>query len=107
VNVTKSLFIATLIYKSKSHHEDYQPLFEESMVLIEADSLDVAKDIALKFALSRDTTFTNAYGQTISWTLHQIADVRPTLVDSILTPCEIISRHFSNLEAYALNFSNI
>lgn len=63
---TQSFYIAIIIYKSSSTQPDYQPLYQESFVLIKATSLEDAKAKALNYGKNESVSYTNENGETIT-----------------------------------------
>ncbi|MBD2194755.1 MULTISPECIES: DUF4288 domain-containing protein [Calothrix] len=102
-NKLESFYIAIILYKSSSDTPDYQPLYQESFVLIKAASLESAKDKALNHGNNESVSYTNENGETITWTLQQVVDVNSVLYDDFDSSEDVVdlyTRHFRNYEAY-------
>ncbi|WP_375499395.1 DUF4288 domain-containing protein [uncultured Nostoc sp.] len=102
-NKAESFYIAIILYKSSSAQHDYQPLYQESFVLIKADSLEEAKAKALNHGKNESVSYTNENGETITWSLQQVVDVNSVLYDDFDSSEDIVdlyARHFRNYEAY-------
>jgi Domain of unknown function (DUF4288) len=96
-------FVAIVIFKSESDNPNYIPLYEETISLVDAQTLDEAEKKVQMYAKSYQTSFQNKEGQTISWKAHKIVDVNQVLADEVETNepvTELYSRHFRNYEAY-------
>lgn len=99
----ESFYIAIILYKSSSDKPDYQPLYQESFVLIKANSLEQAKAKALNHGKNENVSYTNQNGETITWSLQQVVDVNSVLYDdfdSAEDAIDLYARHFRNYEAY-------
>ncbi|MHC5938889.1 DUF4288 domain-containing protein [Nostoc sp.] len=104
-NKAKSFYIAIIIYKSSSDKYDYQPLYQESFILIKAASLEEAKVKALNHGKNESVNYTNENGETITWSLQQVVDVNSVLDDDFDSSEDIVdlyARHFRNYDAYQL-----
>ncbi|MBE9007565.1 DUF4288 domain-containing protein [Fortiea sp. LEGE XX443] len=103
VNKTESFYMAIILYKSSSDTLDYQPLYQESFVLIKANSLEAAKAKALNYGKNETVSYKNENGETITWSLQQVIDVNSVLddeFDSCEDGVDLYTRHFRNYEAY-------
>ncbi|MEH1842760.1 MAG: DUF4288 domain-containing protein [Nostoc sp.] len=99
----ESLYIAIILYKSSSDKPDYQPLYQESFVLVKATSLQEAKVKVLNHAKNESVSYTNENGETITWSFEQVVDMNSVLHDNFDSSEEIVdlyTRHFRNYEAY-------
>jgi len=104
-NKAESFYIAIILYKSSSDKPDYQPLYQESFVLIKATSLEEAKAKALNYGNNETVSYTNENGETITWSLQQVVDVNSVLYDDFDSSEDIVdlyARHFRDYEAYQL-----
>ena len=82
-------YIAIIVYESSSNALNYKPLYEECFTLIEARSLEEAREKAQICAKNNETSYENLYGETITWVTKEIVD-----------NTDIYARHFRNYEAY-------
>jgi hypothetical protein len=99
----ESLYIAIILSKSFSDKPDYQPLYQESFVLIKAASLEEAKTKALNYGKNENVSYTNENGEVITWSLQQIVDVNSVLdddFDAAEDGVDLYTRHFRNYDAY-------
>ncbi|MHC5824220.1 MAG: DUF4288 domain-containing protein [Nostoc sp.] len=104
-NKAESFYIAIILYKSSLSEDDYQPLYQESFVLIKAASLEEAKAKALNHGKNESVSYTNENGETITWFLQQVVDVNSVLYDDLDSSDDIVdlyARHFRNYDAYQL-----
>jgi Domain of unknown function (DUF4288) len=102
-NKPESFYIAIILYKSSSDAPNYQPLYQESFVLIKAASLESAQAKALNHGKNESVSYTNEYGETITWSLQQVVDVNSVLYDNFDSSEDVVdlyTRHFHNYEAY-------
>jgi Domain of unknown function (DUF4288) len=94
------VYVAVVIYESSSELGGYKALFEESFMLVQASSLDEARQKALQFAVEHSSTFENEAGESITWSLKHVLDVNQVLYDVNTDGAEIYARHFRNYQAY-------
>ncbi|MBD2596421.1 DUF4288 domain-containing protein [Nostoc spongiaeforme FACHB-130] len=103
INKKEFFYIAIILYKSSSDQPDYQPLYQESFVLIKATSLEAAKAKAVEYGKNESVSYKNENGETITWSLQQVVDVNLVLdddFDSSEDGVDLYTRHFRNYEAY-------
>lgn len=93
-------YVAVLLYESTSPDPGYTPLFEEAILLLQAASDDEARTKAQTHGNQSRTSFKNALGQTIVWSLKHVVDVSEMLVDGPVDGAEIYARHFRDYAAY-------
>jgi hypothetical protein len=98
----KSLFyMAVILYEAQSDTPDYEPLYEESFVLVGASTEDEAREKAAIHAQGQLSSYQNEFGETITWVVKQIVDVSPVLNSTIEDGSELYARHFRNYQAYS------
>ena len=102
VGIKPAFYFAVFIYESSSEAADYEPLYEESFVPIEADSEEEAKEKALR-QVQKPFSYKNQYGETITWSFKQLVALLPVW-NEISDGTELCSRFFQNYEAYRLTF---
>ncbi len=100
IRATTNTYVAVLVYESSSVSPNYQPLFEESFILMKASSVEEAQQKTQKYADAHTSTFQNESGDSITWKLKHIVDVNQVLNDIDLDGSEIYARHFRNYQAY-------
>ena len=94
-----SFYIAVVLFESSSATND-RPLYEECFILIQANSLEEAREKALLYSRQQECSYQNQYNDTITWTCKQIIDVNSVLYDDFSNVTEIYARHFRNYAAY-------
>ena len=94
------LYIAVLVSESSSDAPDYEPLLEESFVLVYADSDEEAASRAQQLGLDEETSYGNDAGETVTWTLKHVVDVAPALSDELEHGSTLYSRHFRDYDSY-------
>lgn len=99
-NTDQSFYIAVILYESSSDALDYQPLYQESFVLLKAASLEEAESKALAHARQEEVSYQNENGEIITWALRQIVDVNSVLEDELCDGAELYTRHFRDYAAY-------
>lgn len=95
-----SFFIAVLLYESRAEDASKAPLYQESFVLLRTTSEEEARRMALAHARQQETSYTNAEGATIRWSLKHLVDVSPSVDAELKHGAELYARHFRNYEAY-------
>lgn len=95
----KSYYGAVLVYETFSDDSDYQPLYEEEILLVEASSEDEAKECAVRAAKSRETSYKNQYGQTINVRFKHLLDVQ-AMQEMPGDGSTVYSRYFRDYSAY-------
>lgn len=97
----KHNYVAVVLLESSSGHKDYTPLYDETTILIAADSLEEAKVKAASYGAESHTKFKNKYGMDIEWKLRKVVDVNDMLNDDFENDIvEVYSRHFSDISSY-------
>ncbi|MEN9518696.1 MAG: hypothetical protein RLZZ381_1284 [Cyanobacteriota bacterium] len=83
-------------------------LYEECTSLIKASSLEEAEQKAIDYANNQNTSYKNCYGETVTWTVKQVVEVKNLLDDDVLDDeldlrgdaVDLYSRSFYDYEAY-------
>ncbi|MHB8597579.1 MAG: DUF4288 domain-containing protein [Ktedonobacteraceae bacterium] len=101
MQIEPSFYMAVILYEAQSDAPDYEPLYEESFVLISANSEEEAGEKAKIHTQQQLTRYQNEFGETITWVVKQIVDVSPVLTDTIEDGSELYTRHFRNYQAYS------
>ncbi len=94
----RDFFFCIIILESSAKKADYQPLYEESFLLVRAASEDEARE-----RLRQETqpfSYTNEDGETISWQIKQIVDVSAVLDDTLSDYTDLYARHFRDFSGY-------
>ncbi|MGM0554773.1 MAG: DUF4288 domain-containing protein [Myxococcota bacterium] len=96
--ILEGYYFAFVIEKSSSNAPDYEPLYMESAVLVRAASEKAARN---KLEQSAGThSYENEFGETITWTLRKIVEVKSVLYDSLDEITELGARTFTDFDAY-------
>ena len=94
-------YIAIILYEAALDAPDYQSLYEESFVLIQAFSEEEAREKATIHAQGQLPSYQNETGETVTWLFKQIIDVSPVLSATFADGVELYARHFRNMQAYS------
>jgi Domain of unknown function (DUF4288) len=93
------MYAAVLLYEATSSRPTHTPLFEETVTLLLADSPEHAAEKAREHAESRETSYQNVHGDTVTVSFRHLVDV--TEVDGPLGDgAEVYTRHFRDYRAY-------
>lgn len=99
-NPSQSLYVAVLLYEARSESGHEPPLYQESIVLLQATSEEEARRLALARAQEEQVRYTSADGKTVAWSLKHLVDVSPVLDEKLKHGSELYARHFRNYDAY-------
>jgi hypothetical protein len=97
---TPTMYAAILVYVTSNPTAGYEPLYEETVTLIQASSEEHAAERAREFARARETSYQNEMGETITWSFKHLVDVND-ISDEIGDGAEIYTRHFRDYKAYS------
>lgn len=92
-------YAAVLLFESTSPAESYRPLYEETITVVRADSLDDAAQRVQQLAKGRECVYQNEDGEIITVVLKHIVDVS-VITDDLGDGGDVYSRHFRNYGAY-------
>ncbi|GAA0338421.1 DUF4288 domain-containing protein [Streptomyces blastmyceticus] len=95
-----STYIAVLLCQSSSDAEDHVPLYQESFVLVTAQSEAQAREKAAAHGKALETSYENERGELITWRLRHVVDVGEVLDERLTDGSELYARHFRNYAAY-------
>jgi hypothetical protein len=101
MKIQSNFYIAVMVYESSSLSPGYQPLYEETFMIIKAASIEEATKKALDYAQKAHTTYTNDQGEEITWKFKHLVDVNTLLYNRFEDGSEFYSRHFYDYNAYA------
>jgi hypothetical protein len=96
----EKFYVAVLVWESSSVAPGYQPLYEESFMLLRAASLDEAKTRAEELGRAEQSQYVNENGETITWLFKHLIDVNDVLWDDLADNTTLYSRHFRDYDAY-------
>lgn len=99
------LYVAVLVNEITVDNPGHVASFEESIVLLRADSEEDAERIALAYAHDAETSYLNVDGETVRWRFRRLSGLSLALDENLdpqrlRTGTEIFSRFFSDLDAY-------
>jgi Domain of unknown function (DUF4288) len=94
------LYVAVLVSESSSDAQGYEPLLEESFLLVSASSDERASSRARQLGLDAETSYDNDAGETVTWRLKHVVDVSRTLSDELEHGTTLYSRHFRDYDSY-------
>nr|MBA2522692.1 DUF4288 domain-containing protein [Solirubrobacterales bacterium] len=95
-----NLYVGVMVSGTSSDAPDHEPLYEESFVLVSADTLDEAEDKAIRLGIEDEGSSINEAGETIEWTLLHSVDVKEVVDGEIFDGATLYVRHFTDYEAY-------
>ncbi len=98
----RTTFAALLVYEALSSAPDSEPLYEETVTLFSAESVEDATRKAHLHGTDRETGYENAEGAKITWKLKHVLDVGEVFDNPCEDGAEIHTRHFRNYHAYEM-----
>ncbi|MGX5495952.1 DUF4288 domain-containing protein [Bacillus toyonensis] len=57
------------------YEENHDTIFEESIILVKANSLEEAHDLGKKIAIQSENTYDNVYDQQVTWKFQKVLHV--------------------------------
>jgi hypothetical protein len=93
-------YVAVLLIESSSEASDYQPLYEESFVLLKAESEEEAREKAGEYGKQHEITYHDEHHELISWKLKHVVEVKPLEDATFDDGTELYSRFFRNYTGY-------
>ncbi len=97
------LFGASLFFKSE--HKDSsnsEPLWEESIILIEAEDDQAAQVHAENFGKQRQIGYESANGDFVSWTFMMVERIVPIEDQTVRSGSELFSRYLRDAEVKSI-----
>ncbi|GAA4856860.1 MULTISPECIES: DUF4288 domain-containing protein [Saccharopolyspora] len=98
--VEREHYVAVLLLESAAEAADYRPLYEESFVLLKAESEEEAREKATEAGKQQETSYHNEHQELITWRLKQVVEVKPLEDATFDDGSELYSRFFRNYDAY-------
>lgn len=95
-------YAAVVVHVGRTDAVAAPPLYDESVVLLLAESEEHAREKAELWARGREHNYLNADGNTVSWTLETVVDVAEVLDDQLADGFEVYSRFFRDYSAYRM-----
>lgn len=97
-------YLAVLLLESTSDDPDHRPLYEESFVLVKAESEDEAREKAAGHGKELETSYEDEHHRPVTWRFKELVDVRALEDATFDDGTELFSRFFRDYAAYrALN----
>ncbi|MBB5153472.1 DUF4288 domain-containing protein [Saccharopolyspora phatthalungensis] len=94
-------YIAVLVLEATSDAANHKPWYEESFVLLKAESEEEATEKAAEHGKQQETSYQNENHELITWKLKKIIEVKPVEDATFDDGTELYSRFFRNYEAYS------
>lgn len=91
-------YLAVLVVESAP--SSGEPLYQESFVLITAESQEEAQEKAREFGKQHEASYPDENHEMVSWKLKRIVEVRPVEDATFDDGTEIYSRFFRNYPGY-------
>lgn len=93
-------YLAVLVLESSADSADYRPLYEESFVLIKAESREEADEKATEYGKQQESSYPDEHHELITWKLKQVVEVKPVEDATFDDGSELYSRFFRNYAGY-------
>lgn len=93
-------YVAVLLLEATSDAADHEPLYEESFVLLKAESEEEAAEKAAEFGKQQETSYEDEHHRTVTWKLTEVVEVKPLEDATFDDGSELYSRFFRNHQAY-------
>jgi hypothetical protein len=88
-------FSARLLYRSiVDDPNNVPPLYEESIILINAESEEAAREEAERIAYSREHNYPNAEGREVRWKFVRVLESQDLCEEELFSGVEVHSRLF-------------
>lgn len=93
-------YVAVLLVESTSDAPGYEPFYEESFVLLTAESPDDAQEKAREYGKQHETSYHDEHDQLVTWKLKHVLEVKPVEDATFDDGSELYSRFFRNYSGY-------
>ena len=90
-------YVAIVLWQAQ-HGDGAESLYSEEIHLLQASSLAQAEQQLHTRLTAQQTSYRNAAGEQVTWTVRQVLDIQPFLADA--TTDAVYCRHFRNWAAY-------
>lgn len=94
------LYTAVLVFGTSSPSPEYQPLYSEEFIAVEANSDEEAKERAIAKGKEAEHSYQNRYDQTIHVKFKTVVDIQEPLDAAPSKEGTIYVRHFRDYKAY-------
>lgn len=92
-------FSARLLFRSKvDDAADSPPLYEESIVLVDAAGEDAAREVAERIARSKEHNYLNAEHKQVRWVFLRLLELQDLCEAELSSGVEVYSRLFRSSE---------
>lgn len=96
-------FVASLLFESThSTITIVERLWEDRLILIQADELALAREKALLIGATSEHTYVGEYGNVVSWKFRQIERIFEIAEENLVSGIEVFSRFLLPAEAASL-----
>lgn len=96
-------YAASLLYESAHDcHPSSDALWEDRIVLVQADSEAAAKKQAESFGKAEECAYTSATGEPVHWVFRQVERIYPIETETLESGTEVFSRFLRASEAESL-----
>ncbi|ASU79876.1 DUF4288 domain-containing protein [Actinopolyspora erythraea] len=93
-------YVAVLVTESTSDSPDFQPLYEESFVLLTAHSEEEALEKAREYGKQQEISYHNEHQQLVTWRLKHVVEVKQVEDATFDDGSELYSRFFRDYARY-------
>ncbi|RCW40036.1 uncharacterized protein DUF4288 [Halopolyspora algeriensis] len=93
-------YVAVVLIESSSDAPDYEPLYEESFVLLTAESEDEAREKAREYGKQHEVSYSDENHRLVSWKLKHVLEVKQVEDATFDDGSELYSRIFRNYSGY-------
>ncbi|MFC7341933.1 DUF4288 domain-containing protein [Saccharopolyspora griseoalba] len=93
-------YVAVLLLEATSEAPDHEPLFEESFVLLTAETAEEAAEKARECGKQQESSYVDENDNPVSWKLKQVVEVKPLEDATLDDGSELYSRFFRNHRPY-------
>jgi hypothetical protein len=96
----REFYVGVLVIESTSEAADYAPLYEESFVLIKAESQQEAREKAIEYGKQHETSYLDEEHRLITWKLKRLVEVKQLEDATFDDGTELYSRFFRDYSGY-------
>ncbi|MEU8568890.1 DUF4288 domain-containing protein [Streptomyces pathocidini] len=93
-------YVAIVLMEASSDRAGHPPLFQENVVLVHARDEEAARDRVELRARRAETSYLNDQGETVTWKLRTVVDVREAEDPDLTRDADLYSRHFRDYASY-------
>ncbi|GAA2812271.1 DUF4288 domain-containing protein [Saccharopolyspora taberi] len=93
-------YLAVLVTEATTDDGAGGPLYEESFVLLKAESEEEAREKAAEYGKQQETSYRNENDELVSWKLKHVVDVRQVEDATFDDGSELYSRFFRGYQGY-------